>query len=149
MALAALACIVLLLATGCASTYRPSVTSRFKRCGEKRNPGAMVPQGAVLRTVPSLQLSSASRKAGRGAAALAYGVLDKFRGTKILSDGRTTTYLNEIDLLPGVLPEAASQQHILQHSENKHSRTSNPDYERDFESDLDYNYSEPPRIPTI
>ena len=80
---------------------------------------------------------------GTRAAALAYGVLDKLRGTKILWDGRNTTLLNEIDLLSGVSGGSITAAYFAAFGEQTFEDFKPKFLNRDFESDLIYGSLEP------
>lgn len=132
----AFACIVV-LSSGCASTYRPSINQPLEApTAAKAGSPAQLSANGVPANSSSLMLIVSFSGGGTRAAALSYGILDKLKSTKIKLDGRDTTLLNEVDVISGVSGGSITAAYFAAFGDGIFEDFKLKFLSRDFENDL-------------
>ncbi len=132
----ALACVTLLV-SACASTYQPWINqvSAPPVAAAKEKPSYWSAIGGA-NNARDIYFVVAFSGGGMRAAALAYGVLEALRDTRFDWNGRTTTLLDQVDVLSGVSGGGMTAGYYAAYGAQTFTAFKKQFLLRDFESDL-------------
>jgi NTE family protein len=125
---------VVILAAGCASTYRPYLNEPLRAASDPV--AARTVAAKPAKDDGSLMLILSFSGGGTRAAALAYGVLEKLRDTRVNWNGHETSLLEHVDVISGVSGGSITAAYYAAFGESTFSEFKSRFLDRDFENDL-------------